>query len=129
MHRVLSLLLFGCVLASPVAAAGEPVLSKQYAACMDRSGANDWAMRDCIADETGRQDARLNKAYRALLAQTRAERKGALQTAQRLWVQFRDANCGFYYDPEGGTLDRLAANACVMNMTAERADELQKLAN
>ena len=52
-------------------------------------------------------------------------RKKQLQTVQRLWLQFRDANCDFYADPDGGTLARLGANECMMTLTAQRAQELE----
>ena len=73
--------------------------------------------------ETKRQDAQLNKAYKALMADLSPARKTQLQEAQRAWIKYRDANCGFYYDPDGGTLARVSANDCVMTSTAERARE------
>lgn len=84
-------------------------------------------MIECIDAEAQRQDGRLNKAYKALMAGLSAERKKQLLDAQRNWIKFRDANCGFYYDPDGGTMARVSANDCVMNMTAGRAKELENL--
>jgi uncharacterized protein YecT (DUF1311 family) len=86
-------------------------------------------MLDCIAAETERQDARLNRAYRELSSALPAERKKALVEAQRAWLRFRDLNCGFYDDPDGGTEARVSANDCVMTMTANRALELEQLGN
>ena len=104
---------------------GEALLSKQYSACMDRFSGTTNDMVRCITGETERQDKRLNAAYQAAMALQSPERKTQLQAAQRLWVQFRDANCGFYLDPQGGTLARLSANDCVMTSTAQRARELE----
>jgi len=53
------------------------------------------------------------------------ERKSTLKTAQRLWIKYREANCGFYYDPDGGSMARINANDCFMTSTAERAKELE----
>jgi uncharacterized protein YecT (DUF1311 family) len=41
-------------------------------------------------------DHRLNAAYKALQARIEAAQRQPLLAAQRLWVQYRDANCGFY---------------------------------
>lgn len=48
-------------------------------------------------------------------------------TAQRAWVQYRDANCAFYADPDGGTAAGVAANDCMLREIAERAAELRLL--
>jgi uncharacterized protein YecT (DUF1311 family) len=107
--------------------AEEAQLSRPFADCMDRSGGVTMAMMDCIGAETQLQDDRLNRAYKALIVQLTAKRKAQLQQAQRAWITFRDANCGFYFDAEGGTLARVVANDCVMTMTAARAKELENL--
>ena len=103
--------------ATHAADAHETGLSKQHAA----------GMTECITTETQRQDARLNKAYKALMAELPSLRKKQLQEAQRAWIKFRDTNCAFYDDPDGGTLARVNANACMMTATAERASELERL--
>jgi uncharacterized protein YecT (DUF1311 family) len=94
---------------------------------MEKSGGVTSAMQDCIATELLRQDARLNKAYKAAMAPLTASRKKQLLSAQRAWLAFRDANCQFYADPEGGSAARLAANDCVLSATANRATELEDL--
>lgn len=96
---------------------------------MDKAGGVTPAMLDCIAGETERQDARLNRAYRELSAGLSGERKKGLVEAQRAWLRFRDLNCAFYDDPDGGTEARVSASDCVMTMTANRAAELEQLGN
>ncbi len=108
--------------------AQEASLTKQFNACMDKSGGVTQGMVECMVAETKRHDARLNKAYKALMGGLNPERQKQLQEAQRAWLKFRDSNCAFYYDPDGGTLARVQANDCVMNMTANRAKELETLA-
>lgn len=49
-----------------------------------------------------------------------------LRTAQRLWIQYRDANC-LYYDLGEGTIARLDAGECMRSMTEARAKELENL--
>lgn len=103
-------------------------LTAQFATCMDQSGDTTQGMVECISAETQRQDARLNKAYKALTANLNRKRKKQLHEAQRVWVKFREGNCNFYYDPDGGTMARVSANECMMTMTAHRAKELENLA-
>src|SRR5690606_4679598 len=101
MHRYLlgALVLMS---ASLPCAAGE-AYSASYSACVERSNGVTADMLDCIAAELATQDARLNAAYRTLTSQLGPERKQQLVATQRLWIQYRDANCGFYADPDGGT--------------------------
>lgn len=107
--------------------AQESNLSKQYSDCMDKSGGVTETMVGCIIIEYQHQDARLNKAYQALMGDLGAERKKQLQIAQRAWIKFRDTNCKFYDDPDGGSLARVNANGCMMSTTADRAGELESL--
>jgi uncharacterized protein YecT (DUF1311 family) len=69
----------------------------------------------------------LMKIYKRLMAKLSAKRKEALLEAQRAWIKFRDANCNFYYDPEGGSAAHLAGTDCNLNATANRATELRNL--
>ena len=54
-----------------------------------------------------------------------AEKKIQLRDAQRLWIKYRDANCGMYYSFSGGTMDMLNGAGCELSMTKERADTLE----
>ena len=117
-----------CLVLSGLACAqAEERTSKPYAACLDAAGGATFAMQDCISAELERQDRRLNEAYKALMGSVPEKRKAQLRDAQRKWIEFRDANCEFYYDPQGGSAARLASNECVVTLTAERAHELETL--
>ena len=100
-------------------------LSKQFETCMDKSGGNTSGMVECLSAEAKKQDVRLNKAYKEVLAQLTPARAIQLKEAQRAWLKFHDANCAYYYDPDGGTMARVSANDCVMSSTATRAKELE----
>ena len=108
-----------------VASANEAGLSKQYTACMDKAGGTTFGMIECISTETQHQDGQLNKAYKALMAELLPARKAQLLEAQRAWIKYRDANCAFHDDPDGGTLARVNANSCMLTATAGRARELE----
>jgi uncharacterized protein YecT (DUF1311 family) len=117
-----------CLFLSGLACAqAEERTSKSYAACLDKAGGVTFAMQDCISEELERQDRRLNGAYEALMRSVPEKRRAQLRDAQRKWIAFRDANCEFYYDPQGGSAARLASNECVVTLTADRAHELETL--
>lgn len=101
--------------------------SKQYTFCMDKSEGITSNMLNCMSDETKRQDERLNRAYKLLMSEQSPERKKQLQDAQRLWIKFRDANCNFYYDPDGGTMATVSGSSCFLEYTGYRAKELEDL--
>jgi uncharacterized protein YecT (DUF1311 family) len=116
-------------LSSPPVAAADREMTQEYSTCIAQSNGVTVEMINCILAETGRQDARLNENYKRLLSKLGTERKNTLIEAQRAWIKFRDANCGFYADPEGGSAARMAANECFLNATVDRAKELQLLTN
>ena len=86
-----------------------------------------YEMVECLKEKTARWDERLNKAYQHALKQaTSSAQAEKLHLAQRLWVQFRDANCR-YYDSGEGTIARIDAGECMRSMTEARAKELEGL--
>jgi len=121
------LLIMGLLLIAPPFAAADSNMTKEYSNCMDKSGGVTAAMLECSSDEKARQDALLNQNYKTLMAKLSAKRKKTLLEAQRAWIKFRDTNCSFYFDPQGGTAAVLAGNACFLQATADRATELKNL--
>jgi uncharacterized protein YecT (DUF1311 family) len=105
--------------------AGDIPYSKDYHRCIDASGGNTFSMIECTTAETARWDKRLNATYKSLLATSDPARQKALTAAEAAWMKFRDSNCDFIFDPNGGQAARMAANDCVLRMTAERALELE----
>src|SRR4051812_7612409 len=59
--------------------------TKEYDRCIEKAGAVDPLVLECISDEYTRQDKRLNAAYRKLMGSLKGERKKQLLEAQRLW--------------------------------------------
>jgi uncharacterized protein YecT (DUF1311 family) len=109
------------------AQAEERGTSESYTTCLDKASGVTLAMVDCIKEELERQDRRLNTAYQTLMVSLPEKRRPKLRDAQRKWIAFRDANCRFYFDPDGGSAARLASNECVVTLTAHRARELENL--
>ncbi len=110
---------------SSLSFADDTGLSKQYSSCMEKAAGVTSDMLDCISAETKRQDARLNKAYKEVMGQLSLTRKKHLQEAQRAWIKYRDTNCNFYADPDGGTMATVNSSDCFLSATAARAKELE----
>jgi uncharacterized protein YecT (DUF1311 family) len=66
----------------------------------------------------------LNAAYKDLMRRVEAGQREPLKDAQRLWIHYRDANCGFYGSQEG-TIREVQEAECFRSMTQERALELE----
>ena len=100
-------------------------------------GQSTAGMGGCLDAEWQWWDARLNTAYKDLMALHRAEDAAAqgsfapplapaLRDMQRAWIAWRDARCG--YDAAqwgGGTGAGPASAACLMETTAQQAIDLQ----
>jgi uncharacterized protein YecT (DUF1311 family) len=84
-------------------------------------------MVDCISAKTARWDKRMTIAYQEALKRAASpQQHDQLRAAQRLWIQYRDANC-LYYGLGEGTIAKLDAAECVRSMTEARARELEGL--
>lgn len=120
------------ILSAAPAGAAEPTHSRKFTACMDSAGGITANMRDCMAAETERWDARLNKAYKAILP-VLAKRgmvgdtnvKKAFVEAESAWLKYRKANCTYYVSRTGGTIDLINGASCWLDETARRTLELE----
>jgi uncharacterized protein YecT (DUF1311 family) len=83
-------------------------------------------MVDCLAVKTQRWDKRMSIAYQQAMKDASAPQHDQLRAAQRLWIQYRDANC-LYYGMGEGTIARVDAAECLRRMTEARARELEGL--
>lgn len=102
--------------------------SPAYIQCMDTASTTT-AMGSCIHAETQLQDARLNKAYKQLMATLASDPQKRLREAQRSWIKYRESNCGFYSRMTGASIDRIQGPMCELDMRRERAVELEQLLN
>ena len=112
--------LWALMAAGPVAA---EMFGPDYQPCGDQ--ANTLAIVGCVQAKTKVWDQRLNAAYKALQVRIDPAQRQPLLAAQRLWVQYRDANCAFYAAQEG-TIREVQAAECMRSMTEDRARELEK---
>lgn len=98
----------------------------EYQACLDRSGAETFAMQQCGDEEMSWQDARLNRLYKQALTQLPTMEKEKLRIAQRTWLKQTDATCRWDAASEGQG-QMLDAQSCRLNRTTNRADELDAM--
>jgi uncharacterized protein YecT (DUF1311 family) len=83
-------------------------------------------MVECLKAKTAEWDTRMTMAYQNALKDAGAAQREQLRAAQRLWIQYRDANC-LYYGLGEGTIARIDAGECLRSMTEARARELEGL--
>lgn len=79
-------------------------------------------MVGCINAEFAVQDKILNENYKKVMGALTEENRKILKDVQRKWVAYKEAKCAFY--PRQGTIHRLDAADCYLQMTKERATEL-----
>ena len=81
-------------------------------------------MVECLRAKTAKWDKRMTIAYQHTLNANEPKQREQLRVAQRLWLQYRDANC-LYYGLGEGTIARAEAGDCMLRMTQGRAIELE----
>ena len=91
--------------------------------CSERRSTAD--IVECLATQTAVWDRRLGAAYQKLLESLPVRRRDRLRSAQRIWIQFRDANCA-YFASRAGTIARVDAGQCLLRLTTARAMELEE---
>jgi uncharacterized protein YecT (DUF1311 family) len=113
------------VLACVVTLASRPLRAEPASEdpCADRKSTTD--IVECLATQAAVWDRRLSVAYQKLLDSLPARRRDRLRNAQRLWIQFRDANCA-YFASRSGTIARVEASQCLLRLTTARAIELEE---
>ena len=83
-----------------------------------------YEMVDCLKAKTAYWDKRMTIAYQRMRNAGEPKQREQLRVAQRLWIQYRDANC-LYYGLGEGTIARIEAGECMRSMTEARAKELE----
>ena len=75
----------------------------------------------CLSKTRASSETELDSLYRKVLGRLEASDAGRLAETQRLWIQYRDANCSAERSSyEGGTASSLAYLACLEAMTRAR---------
>ena len=100
-----------------------------YDACLREADASMREMGDCGGAWIEREDARLNAAWQALLAELPEESQPMLRDEQRAWLAYRDRSCLFYLDPAAyGSIGRhLSYPSCRAFVIAQRTQALNEI--
>jgi uncharacterized protein YecT (DUF1311 family) len=82
-------------------------------------------LANCLARARDAADTQLNAVYKQVRGKLDGTDGQRLVAAQRLWIQYRDANCTAERDLyEGGTAAQPVYLACLEAMTRTRTKEL-----
>jgi uncharacterized protein YecT (DUF1311 family) len=86
------------------------------------------AMENCFDQAYKAADLTLNQNYSQISKVLQPDDLQRLKSAQRLWIQFRDATCtaeSHLYN--GGTASAPAYSACLEEVTRQRAADLETI--
>lgn len=117
---LLGLAVLGLVAAPAFAQSDDEIdarLSARYDRCLDVAETTV-EMVKCNTDELVGRDADLNRAYRALMAQSNTAAAAGFRRSQRAWLSTRDSDCAA--EAGQGTIARVNMAACVLRKTVAR---------
>jgi uncharacterized protein YecT (DUF1311 family) len=98
--------------------------------CVDAPGANTFTIVACNMREQTIWDGRLNEWYGQAQSHLKDNTAAAtaLKDAQRAWIQFPDAKCGYWEKRyEAGTFASVATGNCTRIETRRRAFEMRSI--
>ena len=88
--------------------------------------ANQGAMNACSLEQWKSADTALNRDYQALLQRMDPKSQKLLRSAQRAWLAYRDAECGFIASAtEGGSVQPTVRYGCLRDATEKREEALK----
>lgn len=107
----------------------QPIPAARAAAAACAPDANQMQLDQCAGDRFQQADAALNTSYKTIMARLRAPdlaaTRKALVTAQRAWIGFRDAECGFRAaGVSGGSIYPMIFTECRTDLTLDRVKAL-----
>lgn len=97
-------------------------LRPSYIQCIKATLGRGPESQSCMDAEYTYQDARLNKAYQALMARLGKKEQDELRTNQKIWIAFRDSHCAH---PQSEQAQHLALNDCLVEETAKQSIALE----
>jgi len=113
MGRMLLLIL----LLSPAAGAEE---DRRLDDCLEASGGATHLVSSCLKEALERKERRLHRTLNQALERLPKSRRAELERIQRLWLEYRDAYCGFLYHPRSGSGGLLDMQECLLEETRRR---------
>ncbi|MBZ9866499.1 lysozyme inhibitor LprI family protein [Mesorhizobium sp. CA15] len=96
-----------------------------FAEDCDRNDDSQSMLNICADADYQAADAKLNAAYKNIVGSNDQASNKLLQTAQRAWIAFRDAECAYSTaDSEGGSIHPMEVSQCLTTLTDERTKQL-----
>ncbi len=86
-------------------------------------------MKACQTAGLAEADARLNAAYRKAMDALPVDQQEKLRKSERLWITFRDADCGAFYGKDTGTMASIQGGACMLDRSEQRIQNLAEFSN
>jgi len=124
--RIVTALAAALVLAAGAHAQPQPQTQPQLIKCGDASTQTDLNL--CADQAYRKSDAELNAAYRTVTARLKDDQAtlAKLQSAQKAWLFFRDAECAFSSGgTTGGSAYPMVLSQCLDKLTQTRTKELR----
>jgi len=113
------------LLATPFMAAWSQSMNAPDGPCRDAVATSD--LSSCMAKALKSAEAKLNTTYLRIETALTEEEMKSLAKAERLWVQYRDANCNAEYSLyDGGTGGPPTRLACIEAETKTREASLRR---
>lgn len=101
-----------------------------FAQDCDRNDDSQSMLNICAEADYQAADAKLNAAYENILGSNDLASNKLLQTAQRAWIAFRDAECAYSTaDTGGGSIHPMEVSRCLTKLTNERIEQLTSKAS
>jgi uncharacterized protein YecT (DUF1311 family) len=86
------------------------------------------AMNICASKDYEREDTRLNKTYKELVAKLEQDHREKLKEIQLAWIKYRDLQCDFDSSMyEGGSMYPMVRSSCLSQMTKQRNKDLKAM--
>ena len=124
--RIVTALAAALVLAASAHAQPQPQTQPQLIKCGNASTQTDLNL--CADQAYRKSDAELNAAYRTVTARLKDDQTtlAKLQSAQKAWLFFRDAECAFSSSStSGGSAYPMVLSMCLDKLTRARTQELR----
>ena len=91
----------------------------------DRNDDSQSMMTICAGADYQTADAKLNQTYQELVRRNDQKTNQLLQTAQRAWITFRDAECTYSTAASaGGSIHPMEVSQCLTELTNDRIKQL-----
>jgi uncharacterized protein YecT (DUF1311 family) len=108
---------------------GQTGQRQSWEECTEASGGITVNMMNCNGAEIEYQDARLNRAYKRVMARLTPAQRRVLRASERKWLRERDDRCERKNERDGvgneGTLAMVMFSTCIMSTITARADWLE----